>query len=310
MEIENGLKKCGLDDLCFPVKLIENPNNCNTEHSKIVCGIIGNDPYHLNYCSSRYELVPNQEIFPVIEDILNKNGIEFESHYTHTKYSRFYAKYVITDPRFAYIMNGTNDVIRFVWNFQHSYNGLTKYRGTAGFYRQICTNGLMVPIKAMNKYNLCIQGKHTSSILGSLQSFKNILLTLIEDINVIKNDIGKNYEILGGRWVANVEDRVKEVLNTMNIVKSFDDIDLSIMSAKDRGIYAKQIEVNNEKVNSILAVINNEANNKNLGYNGKVNDWLIYNGINNYIHDDNRNVVAPEKRMETDGKVLEYLLSV
>jgi hypothetical protein len=41
-------------------------------------------------------------------------------------------------------------------------------------------------------------------------------------------------------------------------------------------------------------------------YNGKINDWLIYNGVNQYIFDDRRNIVAPEKRIETDSKVFEY----
>jgi len=39
-----------------------------------------------------------------------------------------------------------------------------------------------------------------------------------------------------------------------------------------------------------------------------VNDWLIYNGINQYINDDSRNIASPEKRRETDSKVLEYML--
>ncbi len=51
-----------------------------------------------------------------------------------------------------------------------------------------------------------------------------------------------------------------------------------------------------------------EADKVGLGYNGKVTDWLVYNGINQYIYDDSRNIVVPEKRMETDSKVFEYML--
>jgi hypothetical protein len=45
-----------------------------------------------------------------------------------------------------------------------------------------------------------------------------------------------------------------------------------------------------------------------LGYNGRVNDWLIYNGINQYLNDNNRNIAVPEKRMETDSEVFQYML--
>jgi hypothetical protein len=48
---------------------------------------------------------------------------------------------------------------------------------------------------------------------------------------------------------------------------------------------------------------------ENLGYKGVVNDFLIYNGINQYLNDDNRNIQVPEKRMETDSLVLEHMLS-
>jgi hypothetical protein len=47
---------------------------------------------------------------------------------------------------------------------------------------------------------------------------------------------------------------------------------------------------------------------KSLGYNGKVTDWLIYNGVNQYINDNSLNIAAPEKRMEADSKIFEYLL--
>ena len=51
-----------------------------------------------------------------------------------------------------------------------------------------------------------------------------------------------------------------------------------------------------------------EASNPVLGYNGKINNFLVYNGINQYINDNSRNVAAPEKRAEVDSKVFEFML--
>jgi len=267
MADKTGNTICNLEDLTFPVELRDNPRNTNREYSKVVTGIITKTvPYHtideinelcegltaaesldlishfpetkvvseetdLNYCSPRYELVPNSTIFPKVEDILNGHGIKFNVTYSHTDNTRFYANYEITDERFSYKMKGTNDRINFIWNFQHSYNGLTKYRGIAGFFRLICSNGLVVPVEEMNDYNLCIQGKHTSSILHSLEQFSHILTKVSENFEEMKESIVTKYETLGGRWVAKPEDRIEEVLkatkianidnskfNTMNVI--------------------------------------------------------------------------------------------
>ena len=285
---KRGSTICTLAELCFPVEFIDNPNKTNQEYSKIVTGIVDGEEIDLNYCSPRYELVPNEMIFPKVEEILNQHGIAFSVVYSHTNNARFYGSYTIEDKRFSYKMKGTNDEIKFIWNFQHSYNGLTKYKGIAGFYRMICSNGLVVPVQEMKNYNLVVEGKHTSSILKSLDQFAQILVNVTNNLGVVKTAITNKYEILGGTWVAKPQDRIEEVLKANKIAL-----------------------IENAKFNTLNDITNkvmSEANKVGLGYNGKVNDWLIYNGINQYINDDERNIAAPEKRRETDSKVLEYML--
>jgi hypothetical protein len=284
---KTGTTNCSLTDLCFPVELRDNERKTNREYSKVVTGIINGEETDLNYCSPVYELVPNEMIFPKVEEIFKRQGIAFSADYSHTQNARFYGNYIIEDSRFGYKMKGTNDVIKFIWNFQHSYNGLTKYKGIAGFYRLVCTNGLTVPVQEMKEYNLVLEGKHTSSILHSLEQFNQILLNVTNNLGEVKTAIVQKYELLGGRWVANPKDRITEVLNASKIAI----IDNS----------------NFNTLNSITNLIMSEAQKVGLGYNGKVNDWLIYNGINQYIYDE-RTIAAPEKRRETDSKVLEFML--
>lgn len=288
-ETKKGATPCRLEDLTFPVELIDNPNRTNREYSKIVVGVIDDEEFDLNYCSPRYELVPNTNIFPKVENILNAHGIKFEAYYSHTNHARFYGSYIITDERFAYTMEGTNDKIRFIWNFQHSYNGLTKYKGVAGFYRLICSNGLTVPVKEMNEYNLIIQGKHTKSILNSLEQFSHILENVTNNFDEVCGAITEKYERLSKVIVKKTEDRVLEVLkaNKIGIVDN----------------------VRGNTMNEILGRIEKESKTVGLGYNGKVNDWLVYNSINRYIHNDDFNIAPPEKRRETDTKVLNYMLN-
>ena len=285
---KRGTTICTLNDLIFPVELIDNPNKSNQEYSKIVTGIVNNEEIDLNYCSPRYELVPNKMIFSKVEEIFNQKGIEFSAEYSHTQNARFYGNYTIEDEDFSYKMKGTNDVIKFIWNFQHSYNGLTKYKGVAGFYRMICSNGLVVPVKEMKEYNLVLEGKHTASILKSLEQFSQILVDVTNNLGTVKTAITKQYEKLHSKSVTEPEDRIKEVL-----------------------IASKIAMVKNSNFNTLNDITNRimkEANEVGLGYSGKVNDWLIYNGINQYIHDDNRNIAAPEKRREIDSKIMEYML--
>jgi hypothetical protein len=285
---KTGTTPCNLADLTFPVELRDNPRKTNREYSKVVTGIIDNEEIDLNYCSPIYELVPCVDIFPKVEEIFKNQGIDFSVEYSHTQNTRFYGNFTIEDPRFGYRIKGTNDIIKFVWNFQHSYNGLTKYKGIAGFYRLVCSNGLTVPIAEMKEYNLVLEGKHTAAIMHSLQEFEQILLNVTANLGQVKTAITAKYELLGGRMVVRTEDRVKEVLKASGI-----------------------IAVENSKFNTvanILSRIEKEANDSNLGYNGKVNDWLIYNGINQYVNDNDLNIAAPEKRRETDSKVLEFML--
>lgn len=281
-------KVCSRDYMLFPVEMRDEEMPSNSDYCKRIVGQINGGDFLLNQCSPVYELVPNIEIFPKIEEVLDNNGIKYVAKYTHVKHVRFYADYTITDNRYAYNMNGTGDTIQPMLRVQHSYNGLTKYRITFGYFRLVCSNGLVIPVKEMEEFNLVIVGKHTESIKLSFKKLDIMLHNFTQNAKQITTQITAKYEQLGGVWVANPQDRIAEVLKACDIAA-----------------------VDNNKFNTIdniLERIEKEANSNALGYNGKVNDWLIYNGINQYLNDNDRNIAVPEKRMETDSKVLEYLL--
>jgi hypothetical protein len=110
--------------------------------------------------------------------------------------------------------------------------------------------------------------------------------------HIISGAITQKYEKLGGVWVTNPEDRLREVLEASNIIV---------------------VENNNfNTLNDIMGRVKAEANgevNYDMGYNGRINNWLIYNGINQYLNDNSRNIATPEVRIEKDSKVLEYMLA-
>jgi hypothetical protein len=277
-----------MEELNFPVEIRDNPMPSNKEYSKLVIGQLNGGDFFLNACSGVYELVKNESIFPHIGGILDSHKIKYEVEFSHTNNVRFYANYVITDKKLGYTMDGTSDRVQPLLRVQHSYNGLTKYRIIFGYYRLICSNGLVIAVEAMTKYNLCLTGKHTKSIIGSLEQLNSLLTVFADDSKAVRKELIEKYEILGGRMVPNVQDRIKEVMiqNKINIIE-------------------------NTKFNTLLDITNRimiEANDNSLGYKGKVTDWLVYNGINQYLNDDDLNIAAPEKRQETDSKVFEYML--
>jgi hypothetical protein len=288
-KIKVGEVSCNMQDLLFDVELRDNPMPANSEYKKIVVGQIGGSDFFLNACSPRYELVKNVDIFPNIESVLNANGIQFEVNYSHIDNVRFYADYRITDKQYAYNMVGTNDEIQPLIRVQHSYNGLTKYRIVFGYFRLVCSNGMVIPVQEMKQYNLAIIGKHTESIRHSFDELDKMLKFFASDARQVTLALTAKYEMLGGRMVANVQDRIAEVLKAG-----------SIISVEQK---------NFNTVENIYNRITEELRDPRMtAYNGKINDWLIYNGVNQYIFDDSRNIVAPEKRIETDSKVFEYML--
>jgi hypothetical protein len=287
-KIKKGATVCTVEDLCFPVSIINELMDCNKEYSKRVVGIIDGKEKLLNQCSNIYELVENERIFPNIEQILFNNAIDFNVTYKQINNVRFYADYSIGDSRFAYKMNGTNDLINPMIRVQHSYNGLTKYRIVFGYFRVVCSNGMTIALEEMKEFNLSIEGKHTEIILNSLKMLNGKLNFFLANADIITSKITAQYEKLARKTVDNPTERIEEVLKA-----------------------AKIIAVDNAKfntVNDILARIEAEANMPNLGYGGKINDFLLYNGINQYLNDDSNNIQAPEKRMDVDSKVLEFML--
>jgi Domain of unknown function (DUF932) len=278
-----------LESILFPVQMVDSSKitkmPSNSEYSQMVVGLIDKKETVLNVCSDRYELIPNSEIFPNIREILLNNKIKFSEHYENLHNARFYATYVIEDKKFAYKVANSNDVIKPQIRVTHSYNGLTKYSINFGYFRLVCSNGLTIPVEEMAKYNLSITGKHTSSIKQSFEKLNDTLNYFVDNAEQISLSINAIFDGMAKEFVTKIDDRIKEVLNVANITA---------------------IENNNfNTIDYIKGVIDSE---KHL-YKGKVNDWLIYNGINSYIFNDTLNKKAPEKRAEIDSKVLEAMIN-
>jgi hypothetical protein len=292
-----GLKMCSLDDIMFPVENVPQTDfACNSDYSNDIFGYIPDkdngiwfrpQPTHiktrLNTCSDRYKLVSNAEVFMPVRELLNSKGIGFTETYMQKDNARFYGQYSIdANP---YSINGNpNDKIYPMLRVQHSYNGLTRYVISFGYYRLVCTNGLTIPVKEMNKFNKSIGGKHTVSIIEAMGELKVLLNQFVEQSGTFLH----NFDVLAQKEYTEVlqwENRVKEVMAATKI---------SLGNNPENGWnYLKEI-INRESMDF---------------YGGVTNDFLIYNALNQFTNDNKLNTIVPEKRQEIDRNVLIHMLA-
>ena len=243
----------------------------------------------VNSCSSRYELIPNSEIFPAIEQVLIQNKIKYHAVYQMINHARFYVEYIITDERFAFEV-GSGDIVQPVIKVQHSYNGLTKYSITIGYFRLVCTNGLVIAVEDMKEFNLNIVGKHTANIKNSLNRLENAL-NMFKENSAVLQIIGSKYKTLNSAKVVN------------------NDLKGAIKLTLEKSGIALNESKNLNTVDNVYLRITKELNeHKELQFNGIYTNWHIYNGINSYIYDNSENIATPEIRVTSDQNVFELLL--
>lgn len=274
----NIIVTSNLNDLMFDVEKVEYPFACNSDYAYDIFGYPNGEQRRLNSCSNLYELVPVSDFAPQIRQIILDSGLQFTESYKMINNAVFYGEIVIKDERFY--IGDPKDVLNMRLTWFHSYNGLEQYELNMGtFKRELCTNGLWMTVFDTKKYGLSIKGRHTAKIKTSLNQLRDKLHFVLESDVMLKAI--ETYQPLYDNWVESWEDRVLEVMKAGTI-----------------GTTKNNIEIVH---NSIIR----EANILN---DGRVNDWLIYNGINSFIFDDNNNRALESKRRTQDQKVLTTLL--
>lgn len=257
-------KQCTLDEMLFPVENLKTEENITINGRKlttlpstsnVIIGVIDGVEKLLYNSSKRYELIPCGEIFPVIEQILKDNGIEYEVYYYMFEHSRFFAEYIIKSGAIQ-IGDNPEDVIFPTIIVEHSYNGRIKYKLAFGFFRQLCTNGLAMPISGKEKYNYVITGKHTKQIKASLEKLLDKFNRFIAD----SQTIAATFESLQTRVVTNWQARILAIIEHTNIAAT------DAAFAQITGTIVRETEL--------------------LGTT-TVNDWLIYNAFNQYLFNPN-----------------------
>jgi hypothetical protein len=275
-----------LQDLLFDVKIIDNPENTNSEYSKIIKATFPDGSYkNLNYCSPTTNLLTNRAIFPVIEQMLLDAKCEFTKSYKINKnLTVAHAVYIIQSVNGVDvgIDLGNGDKIYPTLMVTNSYNGFKQASFLWGYFRMICLNGIVIPLEGEEERNLHIKGKHTKKLDLSFGTLVEKLHTFIG----VQGKVQKRFNVLTDRMVVNYGERIEEVMN------------------------ATKVGYSRDQFNSVYDSIKTEAFEN---YNGTVNDFLIYNGINALIFkgtnsDGKKNTALPEVKRTLDRKVFDYIM--
>lgn len=282
-----------LNEMLFPVRIVETSElvgfGANSDYSHAVVGTIDGEDKILNVCSDRYELVPNEAIFPVVEKMLNDRNINFTASYKMTNHAVFSASYIIEDE--TYFVGSVNDQIKPRFEILHSYNGLQIYTICLGYYRLVCTNGLVIPFEGTEEKNLMITGKHTQKILTSFDTLFDMIPMFFD----------RNPEFIA-RFEVLYAKKIKAGKLKSTVEKVMEKAGLTPVKRYNKN--GKKSE-NSENLDDVLATIRTELAILN---ETDANNWLVYNAINAFIFNDEKNKKSQSKRRELDKKVLAELM--
>lgn len=277
-----------LQDFLFDVEMVKSTEKSVSAHEyKIIAYLDGlnAEPTKLNSCSGGFNLLKNVAVYPPIEQMLTDAGIIYEKSYTMNKemtvFSATYVFYTLHGKDLA-IDLGNGDKIYPTLMVGNSYNGQKQSAFIFGYFRMICANGLVIPLEGQEEKNLHIKGKHTKKLNLSFNE-----LTLKIDEFIAMNSIVKtNFNTITDRMVVKYGERIEEVLTATKVGYTMD------------------------QFNMVYDIVTEEADKL---YNGKVNDFLVYNGINALIHKEliegKKTIALPEVKRKLDQKVLSYIMA-
>ena len=174
---------------------------------------------------------------------------------------------------------GKDDNIVPKLRINNSYDGRVKYAFNLGFYRLICSNGMVIPLEGFEDKNIDIKMRHTPALGEYLDTDE--IFDMVQTFKSGMKTFAGPYKELQKRKVTSINDRVMEVIeNTKFPTRRAEDVIDSITS---------------------------EMQKLHIGAAG-LNDWLVYNGLNYQLNHSTDIQMDSHKKEALDQQVLTYLL--
>lgn len=283
-----------VSDLCFPVRKIKTrmAANDDCEYDIVVYPSEYPNGRRVASCAARYELIENSQVFEYFEQLLKNLKIKYEVSYEMVNYAIFTAKFNLLSKgkeSLAYQVTPKDKIYPMI-KIRHSYNSQAKYAFMFGYFRLVCSNGLVIPVEEMKEYNLEVTGKHTK--------FFHENFALLEDKLMLFK------EKSSGEFLDRIKKMVKKRIPKKTLSTRVEEVFKATGIAADGLGATKKPEKKGENIRAVISIAEYESSKLDM----PICDWLLYNAINQFLFNDKRNAKSDEVRTATDHKVMKYLL--
>lgn len=283
------IAKSTLESVLFPVNMVNASDVFNlpniTRFNQAVTGLINGQLTILGLHGSQYTLNPNEKFINNILSGVNNTGIKYTTEVYNTNNTRFNIRVVLDGIKFSFTNDKgqTRDNLSPMLDIWNSYDGSVSPTFTMSTYRQICSNG-MIGLKAVAS----IRKKATKQVLYAFDSVPNMIDEFIKDFE----NQGAIITRLSDKKVDNLKDKI------VDLAKEFDLFKTHTMSKGVITGYSDNVEL-------IANSIQSEANVLGSG----VNNWLLYNGLNQWLFSLENSLTEPN-REKIDVAIVNRLLEV
>lgn len=259
----------------LPAKLVETTEILNLEdsttmpyNSHAVVVEMPSGPKIVNFCSEKYGLVKNSEIFPEIEKLLDEDYI-YKKVYRHRDNCVFWADYTLQGRDLLVGAAKFDDKVQPIIRIMHSYNGSVRYRAVMGFRRQICTNGLWGHV-----FDTQVDLRHSQ---GNLTKIFSETIEGVKEFVEKADEFKLQYDEMTNNLVQNVDEFVELIINSSMFPKR-----------------QKEAVIDRVKIESS-------------SHNLPISDWLVYNAFNYQLNHNDEFSNDEVHRMKIDNQVLRLI---
>jgi hypothetical protein len=232
----------------------------------------------VNVVSSKYGHLPNEDFFTQANYRLEEAGLAYDYRSINRGNRSFAVDYILNDPNVVIEVKGSNDKIKPMLRLVNSYDGSCKTQGSFGFFRQVCQNGLHVAHTRVG-FNI----KHHAGVAEVAMPKIDELIRIFIDNEFYT--IRRRFEVMAETLVENPKEYLRQLCHSTNVFQ------YEASSVNDGPSANARL---------VLEIAETEARHLQT----PVNQWLMYNAVNNVIH--NKLKMTFQTQQGLDAKVFNY----
>lgn len=234
--------------------------------------------------SDRYALLRNESFFDKMGDKLNDAGLGHVCRSINRDNRSFSREYILTDESVKIeVKNGDDEILPMI-RLTNSYDGSSLTRGTFGFFRKVCQNGLHVAHQEIG-----FKVRHVGEIAEVVMPEMDKLLKLFIDNEYYT--LRRTFEVLADRAITDQTELKRIVRETCMATKVF------MYEASE------QNPEPSANARAVIDMVNREAS----LLNSEANQWLVYNAFNSIVHNKLQRTFQAQENL--DSKIFNHFLN-